>query len=574
MLQSSKLQIANLRRLVESRLNSVASPQEHYPLVYLEHALRKNNVGETDEHEAISLASEGDEDIARLLEHVFARHSALTVEELRSRLERVADEELDAYLRHCLAEQNVMSAHTSTPEGIARLAQAILDVKPGERVVDLCSGRGDFLEAVASQCPQASLSGMDIDVAALAIAKMRSKASGSSISYSCEDVFRFYEKNLADAPADKVFSNYPWGMSTKMFSRTSNYIEHVLKGEDRYGRPSSSDWVFNRVIVDSLKEGGVGVGIMANGACFKGTDKRVREYFVKNGYIAAVVALPKGVFAPYTMIQTSLIVLRPGGSKGVRFVDATDLGASDRRGCSVDEKAIDTIVERLAADSERSAFMTVEQIAAREFDLSAKRYPQKEIEVENGVNLGSVATITRGASVRAAELDALACEEDTGISYLNLGNISDGGIDDELPNLSSLDPKLEKYCIRDGNVLISKSGAPFKVAVAEVPEGRKVLANGNLYVLEVDRDKIDPHYLAAFFLSPAGKELLAREAVGTAIPNVPIRALSAIKVPLLDADRQKAIANAYLAKTDEIKVLKLRLEKARGEIADLFDEEG
>ena len=190
------------------------------------------------------------------------------------------------------------------------------------------------------------------------------------------------------------------------------------------------------------------------------------------------------------------------------------------------------------------------------------------------VNLGSVATITRGASVRAAELDALACEEDTGISYLNLGNISDGGIDDELPNLSSLDPKLEKYCIRDGNVLISKSGAPFKVAVAEVPEGRKVLANDNLYVLEVDRDKIDPHYLAAFFLSPAGKELLAREAVGTAIPNVPIRALSAIKVPLLDADRQKAIANAYLAKTDEIKVLKLRLEKARGEIADLFDEEG
>ena len=62
--------------------------------------------------------------------------------------------------------------------------------------------------------------------------------------------------------------------------------------------------------------------------------------------------------------------------------------------------------------------------------------------------------------------------------------------------------------------------------------------------------------------------------MGTAIPNIPVRALSEIKVPLEDADRQKAVADAYLAKTDEIKVLKLQLSRARQEIADLFDEEG
>ena len=61
--------------------------------------------------------------------------------------------------------------------------------------------------------------------------------------------------------------------------------------------------------------------------------------------------------------------------------------------------------------------------------------------------------------------------------------------------------------------------------------------------------------------------------VGTAIPNLPIRALSSIRVPLEDAERQKAVADAYLAKTDEIKVLKLRLSRARQEITDLFDEE-
>ena len=211
---------------------------------------------------------------------------------------------------------------------------------------------------------------------------------------------------------------------------------------------------------------------------------------------------PRGIFAPYTMIQTSFVILTAGGSKGVRFVDATDLGTNDRRSCSIDETAIDAIVERLGADSEKSVFKTLDEIAARDFDLSAKRYLEKEIEVPNGVELGSVAKIMRGASVRAAELDALVCDEDTGLSYLNLGNISDGSIDDDLPNLSTLDTKLEKYRIHNGDVLISKSGAPFKVAVAEVPEDRKIIANGNLYVLSVNRDKIDPHYLVRVFLEP------------------------------------------------------------------------
>ena len=173
--------------------------------------------------------------------------------------------------------------------------------------------------------------------------------------------------------------------------------------------------------------------------------------------------------------------------------------------------------------------------------------------------------------MRAAELDALTCHEDTGTSYLNLGDISDGYVNDDLPNLKSLDSKMAKYCIHDGDVLLSKTGVPFKVAVAEVPEGRRILANGNLYVISVDKDKVDPHYLAAYLASPTGKELLARITVGTTIPSIPIKSLSALQVPMTDMKHQKEIGTAYLSKIDEIKVLKLRLQQARQEITDLFE---
>lgn len=567
-------QIRDLSRVLANRLRGVSSPEELYSLVYLARTAQK--AGQADNvADAIDVASQGDEDIAGLLGRSASQLAASSsFDELLGIVSSLGDEVVDAYIQNGPVPQGVFGGANTTPDGIVRLAVAALGIEPGEKVVDFGCGQGGFIEAAASRCPEAELAGVDVDSSAIAVAKMRSRVTGSKASYTRDDMFSYYEGNIQADPVDKAFSNYPWGMQTRMFSRDSSYIDRVLRGEDRYKRPQSADWVFNRLLVDSLKEGGTAVAIMSNGACFNGMDEPVREYFVKNGFIKAVVALPKGVFAPYTMIQTSLVVLCAGGSKGVRFVDASDLGTNDRRSCSIDDAAIEAILERLGSDSERSAFKTLEEIAARDFDLSAKRYLEKEIDVPNGVELGSVVNIKRGASVRAAELDALVCDEDTGLSYLNLGNISDGSIDDELPNLSSLDPKLEKYCINDGDVLISKSGAPFKVAVAEVPEGRKVLANGNLYVLSVDRGKIDPYYLAAFFSSPSGKELLAREAVGTAIPNVPIKALSAIKVPLEDDKRQKAVADAYLAKTDEIKVLKLRLSRARQEIADLFDEEG
>lgn len=544
-----------------------------YLLVYAIHEAATTGTATEVLNSTLLEAVKEDDDVADAV--------AATIKKLSddNSIERLADvvsstdkTTVEAYLLQGPSPRETFGGETSTPEGVAKLALAILNIKDGERVIDYGSGRGNFLEQAAAQCSSAVYYGVDENRIALAIAKARSKVSGSKVQYRLEDIFRYYDESVAGNPVQKAFSNYPWGMRTTSLQKTSEYIDKVLKGQERYSRPTSADWVFNRVLVDSLDRDGIAVGIMSNGACFNGVDRPVREYFVDNGLVRAVVALPKGVFAPYTMIATSLVVLCSGGSQEVRFVDATDLGTDNRRGSSLDDDAVETIVERLSQDSDKSAMKTLVEIEARNYDLSARRYLEKEIEVPNGVPLGSVSTIIRGASVRAAELDALACQEDTGISYLNLGNISDGTISQELPNLSRLDKKLEKYCVHDGDVLISKNGAPFKVAVAEIPFGRKVLANGNLYIVRVDRERIDPNYLAAFLSSPSGRELLAREAVGTTIPSIPIKALSRLMVPLEGEERQKAVADAYLAKTDEIKVLRLRLERARQEITDLFDE--
>ena len=57
------------------------------------------------------------------------------------------------------------------------------------------------------------------------------------------------------------------------------------------------------------------------------------------------------------MIKRRSSSLPQAAPKGVRFVDLQLIWApADRRSCSIDETAIDAIVERLDADSERGVF--------------------------------------------------------------------------------------------------------------------------------------------------------------------------------------------------------------------------
>ena len=542
-----------------------------YSCAYLAYFIKSSDKPCASLSEAAAVAAGDDPIVQEAIDNAVAN---VDVDRFLAMTSRVSLDGLRTYLLAGPVTDSPMSGESSTPNGIVALALSILDVREGDKVVDFGSGVGGFLEHAAIAAAGARLVGVELNSAHVAAARMRAKVSGSDVAYECDDMFTYYEDVIASSKVDKAFSNYPWGMRAKHLEGRSEYLEKVLKGMSEYGRPTSADWVFNRLLVDSITEDGLAVGIMTNGAAFNGADVRVRKYFIENGWIRAAVSLPAGVFAPWTNIGTTLIVLAHGGMEGVRLVDATDLGTKERRGVTFTEEDVQVIVERLGADSEKSALVSVEELAGREYTLSANRFLQKEIKLTNPVAFGDlIVNVTRGASLRAKELDGLTCNEDTGIRYLNLGNITDGSIDEELPCLKELDPKLERYCLKTGDLLLSKNGAPYKAAVAEVPEGQKILANGNLYIIKLNTEKMDPYYAAAFLNSPDGKETLARASKGTVIPNLPLSELRAIKLPLETAETQARVAAAYRAKLEEIGVLKLRLARAREELVDLFNEE-
>lgn len=545
--------------------------EQAYFFAYLMYIIKSNDLPVDSLSTIMENAAETDPLIRESLEDVLAH---VDDEKMFSAAEKTTLDSLRTYLLTGPAADAPSTGESSTPDDVASLAVKILDIQAGERTVDYGSGTGNFLELAAEAGNDTKLIGVELNRGQIAAARIRAKISGSSIEYEHEDMFAYYEREIMENKVDKAFSNYPWGLKAKHLEGKSEYLEKVLADTFEYGRSISADWVFNRLLVDSIKEDGTAVSIMPNGPTFNMADARIRKHFIESGWIRAVVSLPTGLFSPWTNLPSTLVVLGHGNTEGIRLVDATDLGTRGRRGVSLSEADVQAILLRLSEDSERSTLASMAELAKREYTLSAINLLQKEIKMTNPIAMGDlILEVTRGAGLRATELDELACAEDTGIRYLNLANITDGSVDDNLPFLKRLDPEYEKCCLKTGDLLLSKNGAPYKIAVAEVPEGQIILANGNLYIIKLDTDKVDPYYLAAFLNSSDGKELLARASKGAVIPNLPLSTLRAMRVPLEKTEVQQRISAAYRAKLDEISALKLLLARARQELVDLFSKE-
>lgn len=467
--------------------------------------------------------------------------------------------------------EDEMKLAMATPHTILTLVHHLLDVQPDEYVGDLCCGSGSGFVSFAMNQPEAHYFGYEINEERCGIARIRAELLGSNVQVRLGDVFRLADdKNTPRF--DKMFSNYPFGMRLRYLGEGSDYMERLAEQYPGLSKATSSDWIFNALLCDLLAESGKAIGIMTNGSTWNSIDTPMRRYFVERKMIECVISLPVKMF-PYTNIGTTLIVFSHGNDT-IRMIDATEIYHKGRRQNMFLQDDIATILTALHTDSEYSKDVTLDELRANEYNLSLERYIQKVPTFQNGVSFESIIkSITRGAPCTASQLDKMVSNEVTNMQYLMLANIQNGIIDNKLPYLSSIEPKYEKYCLKNNDLILSKNGYPYKVAVASVKDGQRILANGNLYIIELDESRANPYYIKAFFDSEQGIAALKSITVGATIPNIGVDKLKNVMIPLPSMEEQSRVAQKYQATLDEIAMLKLRLERAVNKLHHVFDEE-
>ena len=165
---------------------------------------------------------------------------------------------------------------------------------------------------------------------------------------------------------------------------------------------------------------------------------------------------------------------------------------------------------------------------------------------ENGIELKKVIkNIIRGSQIDAKELNEIRTYDVTPYIYLTLSNINDGVIEFENIEeyLTKIPEKQEKFCIKNNSILLSKIGnPPYKIAVAQIPDDKKIIASGNFAIIEVDEKKLNPWYLVAFLITDIGVKILKKAYIGSLHSSLSIKKLEDIIIPIPPMEEQNKIA--------------------------------
>lgn len=549
---------------IESEIKGIGSLYEKYAIVYAAYLVKTRGLNTRDSF--IGMAKDSMEEDRRMFLSPAADKNWEAVTHLS---ETIEERKLLTYLKYYTGEASVFTGFYATPESEAVLAEKLLNIQDNDSIADICCGLGTFLQVTNDVAPRSNYYGVELVAQAKEITLIKSELFGRASRVDCRDMFAID----ASLSFDKIFTDPPLGMKPMIYRNQNIGLDNVMASIAGMEKATSYTWPIAALILNHLKENGIAVELVAMGGLFNSVEREIRKYFVENHYIKGVIALPRRLTTAHG-VQTAFVIFSREENSEVRMIDARELYVSGRRQNTLSDENIAEILKGLTEDSDYAKTVSIDEIRENDYALNPERYFQKQVSIKSGVELGSVVRkITRGAPLRASQLDEMVSNAPTDIQYLMLSNIQNGIINSELPYLKALDKKYEKFIIQNGDIILSKTGAPFKSAVANFPKGQKVIGSGNLYIIRVDENKLNPYFLKAFLESEAGTITLQLASAGGMIANISLDALKNMIIPVPPIEEQSKIADEYRIKEDTVKVLTRRLEKAQSEMKEVYREE-
>ncbi len=530
---------------------------------------------------------DGSGDVQEIIQSICSRHLPA---DLWEHLVALTDKYEDSVFKAVVLMQPVVRGLTHdgysvpTPEGINKLALQILDIQNGDRVMDLGCGTAGFMvemfkndklaryveDGFGDVFPGGKYYGYEIATEEYEVAVLRANLLGAHyIDRDFHNIYVNYFAKTCDTDVfDKIFADYPRGL---------RYEYHCVDGNKM-----SSDWMFNEQICAHLSSGGKAVAIMSNGAAWNNLDAQTRKTFVQNGLVEAVIALPDRLYNN-TGVAVTMIVFSHN-NKHVRLVDATKIVTQDKPCNRLSDENIAKIMTGLYQDTEYSKTVDVNDLETNDYVLNYGRYVAADIKFENGQKLGDlIKSIKRGILCKNTGLSANKTNTTVDVQYLTLANIKNGIIDDELQYLdagsecekSEFEEKFtekKNFFVKKNDLIISKSGEPYKIAVADPKPGQKIVPSVNLYVIELDTSRVDPYYVKAFFESQRGKALLNSRSNHATMVNISSEELQKIEIPVPSLEVQNKIKNAYLATADEYQIYFAKMNDVINRLNSVFDD--
>lgn len=460
-----------------------------------------------------------------------------------------------------------MKDNDATSKEIIDLVIHCLDIKEQDDVLDLCSGRGDFLVSLANQ--NLKLDGVEINRDNVLISKIR-LAILKDINYEIINgdalTHRFNKKY------DEIFCEFPLGL------RVNEFILNRMEKDLFYTwrKPGlTADWLFINKMITLLKNTGKAAVIVPDGPLFKSMDADYRRDLLVSGVVKEIIKLPSGVI-PNSNISANLIILSRHNEKNeIKFIDASQEYIENKIGKrQLDVKAIIDLVDDINKDENKVKIEKYNEICETEdVLLTVNSYVKKQQPNYINPHLLKEYIIDkyRGYQLTSKEQNEIT-DKNGNYELLTISNIEDGRISSNLLRINDNKRKYDRYLLKDGDVVISARGTKIKVAVAEI-KNRKIIPNGNLLVLRLNTEKINPYYLQAYLNSENGQLSLKQIQTGAIIMSINPSRIEQMKVSIVDKETQDIFVERYKRKLMELNIAQEHVKKLKYQIDNLFTNE-
>jgi type I restriction enzyme M protein len=320
--------------------------------------------------------------------------------------------------------------------------------------------------------------------------------------------------------------------------------------------------------------------LLPNSFLFKVTkaDQNFKDRAIRDFNLNAVVALPRGIFGG-TSLPAAIVVFNPkSGStrKEERVLMIDGRGERDRQASSgrrLPEGIGELVQTRKTTDI--SALVSLEEIAANDFNLSVERYVLEPAALRlrdlaakaTTVSLDDVAEFYRPQA-----LPKVAEPVSTGEFFeVGAADIDEVGIIRRPTKEIVVTPEAAQHARRarleQGDVLMVIKGSVGKVGfVRETPDDGAWLASQSFVILRLRRHGplSDPRVLHRFLSSDLGQSTLQRLSVRVTVPGLQMSDVRRIPVMIPSVEEQKAIAQDVEA----LFALQDRIEAMRKELAE------
>lgn len=267
------------------------------------------------------------------------------------------------------------------PDGIGKLAAGLLDIKDGEKVLNLNSSTFKWAVNVADN-EKIFVCGVDESQDAVFIGNIRAALVNNRLTVKFVDALK---ENFPNFQADKVFVDFRGG---RIHSRNIFNVELKNFGEKIFCK----EWAYTVLGMLNQKSGGKTVALLPENVLTNAADKEIRKKLLDAGKIEGVISLHM-----FGGRQKNLLILSENNNS-VKMLDATNFFTDGAGDPVLSDRFVEEILRQYNSESENFIEVPNTKVAENNFVLYPPRYlAAKKINFKSRPLSDFVKSIQRGA---------------------------------------------------------------------------------------------------------------------------------------------------------------------------------